>query len=302
MESAKTFKKLPSGAREILIKFKSDGDRDALFSGIRGSVLMQNTEASKHTRQSTFRGLLRTYFNMSNEDMSPIEFTTEEKQGYHELNKQGSERRHEDVIDLALFKAILNVSDWTYLMCTSGLRLNELHDGVDIRGGDVWATLSKKAEDITVKIHIIGDIPLWIAKYNALDRSVALTAVNVKINRYLKKIMPSTMYKTSSHICRALYARYLVDFDKSNDTQSNIMKKYLHHESSKTTVYYDHVRFADDVTDFLRVEAGKPSASDLEKMTAPQIAVLVTDNKLIGRSKLRTKAQRIAALLAHWDK
>lgn len=299
MEELRSFKKFSPSTKQILIRFKEDGDRDALFENIKANVLTQNTIASKHTRQSAFRGILRNIFRMSDADMEPISFNSEQKQAYHDLNKESFQARHEDVIDRALFEAIVTSTDWAYLLCTSGLRISELHSAVEIKNNDVYATIAKKKDVVVEKIHILGDVDKWISKYNALDKGKEISATNMYVNRKLKSVIPDTFYKVSSHICRAIYARYVVTFKSNNGTQSNLIKKHLHHDSASVSAHYDHVRFGPDVIDIFESDTNESmyTEAELKAMTAAELSVLMSKHKVPGRSKMLNKKARIEALL-----
>ena len=72
------------------------------------------------------------------------------------------------------------------------------------------------------------------------------------INKKLKKIIPDDFYKQSSHIARSAYVAYLNKFKETKLTIPQLITKYLHHDGrSNSSIYYQHIKLADDVDDFI---------------------------------------------------
>ena len=107
-------------------------------------------------------------------------------------------------------------------------------------------------------IKIIGSIQRWNELYKKLKLDLGKTPSKStidKINLKLEDIIPSTFYKQSSHIGRAIYVRYLYKFksgDIENWTLPRIISTFLHHDNTNASAYYQHVVLADDVSDFLQ--------------------------------------------------
>lgn len=248
--SSKSYVKLSKAARKILDDFNEKNNKKKLFDAIIANVATQKTIGSKHTRLSVFRGLLRKYFNMSDEDMKPIDRTDDEKQAYFESNRRGFNNQHEDIVSYDLFKNIIE-DPICYLMVTSGRRIGELLDNeVQFNDGKVYIKLNKKKDcDTLYPIHILGSLAKWKAMYHALVANKKRSSIVVinEVNTRLRMLLPISFYKTSSHICRAIYIRYIYMFKTGKSTLPQIINKYLHHESPAASIYYNHVILADDV-------------------------------------------------------
>ena len=268
-KSSKSYVKLSKSARKILDDYyhnEEKTDKEKLFEAIIANVATQKTIGSKHTRLSVFRGLLRKYFNMSDEDMKPIDRSDDEKQAYFESNRRGFYNQHEDIITYDLLKDIIQ-DPICYLMVTSGRRIGELLDNevqfndVEPQVCGVFMKLNKKKDaDILYPIHILGSLEKWKAIYHncrvANKKRSSIVVVN-EVNTRLRMLLPIGFYKRSSHICRAIYIRYIYKFKSDvtsrppgcneKSTLPQIINKYLHHESPAASIYYNHVILADDV-------------------------------------------------------
>ena len=264
MESSKQFLRLPKASKAFLISYKKDRDMKKLFKSILTDIDTQNTISSRSVRRSTYRGLLRTVFKLSDDQMIPIEASNSEKQEYFDKSKVAIESQHEEIVNLALLKHIIAVSPVCELMVRSGLRISELLDNTaKFTKRTVKFKLNKKKTKEFHTIKIIGSLSDWEEKYRKLkirfkDRSTKqiIDSVNLK----LKKILPDGFYKRSSHLCRAIYIRYLYKFKSGADakfTFPQIISKYLHHDSVGASSYYQHIVLADNVTDFLKVKKVK---------------------------------------------
>lgn len=258
MNTSKQFKKLPKSGKEILTEFKRDKNKAVLFASIIENLETQKTLRSKQVRLSVFRGLLRKHFGMSNEDMKPIETTTEQKQAYHDAGNAGFKRQHEDTISEELIKSIMNVSPVCKLMIQSGLRVGELLDNpFRVVKGQPEFKLNKKRNAVYHPIHIMGNVKIWVDAYRATKRrfkGVDSKGIADRINIKLKLVIPEEFYKRSTHICRAIYAKYVNRFKDDKLTLPQVISKYLNHDSPSASVYYNHVVLAKDVTDFLRTQ------------------------------------------------
>jgi hypothetical protein len=247
--------KLSKSAKAVLDKYHTSGDTDALFEEIKANIATQNTIKSKHTRLSIFRGLLRNFFNMTDGDMDPIGRTAEQKQAYFDSNKVGLNMQHEDILTAKILKDIIK-TDIGYLMVTSGLRIGEiiLNKIIFTDENIVWAVLNKADGEKQRPIHILGPMSKWKSAYDRVKSSdMSLVAMTNNVNRNLKTIIPDTFYKRSSHIARAIYARYMYKFrNPDNRTFPWIIENYLHHENQASGSYYQHVQFGDDITDIFK--------------------------------------------------
>ena len=202
---------------------------------------------------------MRTVFKLTDEQMTPIEATKEEKQEYFDLSKKTIDAQHEEVVDLAMLKAIIAVSPLCDLMVRSGLRISEVLDNkAKFTKKKVMFRLNKKAGNDFYEVHIIGSVGDWIKKYHAMKEAYkdrTSKQITDSVNIKLKKILPVDFYKRSSHICRAIYIRYLYKFrtaDCAKWTFPQIISKFLHHDNPTAAVYYQHIILSDDVVDFLR--------------------------------------------------
>ena len=217
--SSKSFLKLSKSARNIIDNYyhnEEKTNKEELFEAIIANVATQKTIGSKHTRLSIFRGLLRNYFNMSDEDMKPIDRSDQQKQEYFEHNRRSFNNQHEDIITHSLFKEIIK-DPICYLMVTCGRRIGELLDNdVRFNNGTVFMKLNKKKDaDVLYPIHILGCLEKWKAIYHnciVLNKKRPSIVVINEVNTRLKMLLPISFYKRSSHICRAIYIRYIYKF------------------------------------------------------------------------------------------
>lgn len=258
MNESKQFKKLPKVGRDILTRFMKDNEKALLFGAIRENLETQNTLKSRHVRLSTFRGLLRNYFDMSDADMRPIENTAEQKQEYFDANTAGFEKQHENVVNEALIKKIMGVSSVCSLLVRSGLRIGELLENkFRVVKGQPLFMLNKKETADYHPVHILGDAKAWIDSLRAIRRTIKgkLTqGLADRLNIKLKAVIPKSFYKRSTHICRAIYISYINRFKESTLTLPQVIKKYLNHDNVSASVHYNHIILDKDVTDFLNVQ------------------------------------------------
>ena len=279
MELSKQFIKLSKTAKNILLEFKKDNNKKLLFKNIKENIKTQNTLKSKHTRQSTFRGLLRNYFNFTDEDMKEIDFTEQEKIDYYESNIKSIERQRMALITCDIINKMLK-HDILYLLLTSGRRINEiLENDIKYINNDIYIKLNKKKEKDFHKIYILGSTQKWINIYNNLKYNNDKQITN-KINIILKSILPNDFYKKSSHITRAIYIRYIYKYhNENNNTFPQIIQKYLHHDSINTSIFYQHINIS-DCKDFY---------IDYKKTNLINLRKIAKDRKIINYSKLNKK-------------
>lgn len=251
----KQFNRLPLVARAILTTYENDNDKQKLFAAINENVETQKTVKSKQVRISMFRGLLRKHFGFKNSGMREIEVDDNAKQEYFDSIKIGLSKHHEDVVTEEMIKEIMSISPITSLMIRSGLRIGELlGNEMKTVKGVVQFKLNKKKKAKFYSVHILGDTKQWVKEFRAMKRSISdknLYPISNTINIKLKEIIPPTFYKRSTHICRAIYVQYINKFKKSNLTLPQLITKYLNHDNPSASIYYNHIKIADDATDFI---------------------------------------------------
>ena len=247
MESTTQFKKLPRLARELLLKFRRDANITQLFVDIKANVDTQTTHGSKIVRTAQFIGILKRHFDFSEKDVAPIQISKDDYDQYNKkLKKNFETKQHESVIDLELFNAILGVNDLSFLLLTSGARVNEiLQKVVDFKDDNVFIELSKKRNDtIETKMHkvlLLCPLDEWRTRYELL-KAGNLTNEASYLNRMLKNIIPKEFYKKSSHLLRSVYCRFVYEFlNPKNRTLSQIITKYLGHDTTNSAAHYQHV-------------------------------------------------------------
>ena len=287
-KQSKQYLKLSKSARKVLDDYVSSGKKRQLFKDIKENVATQNTLKSRHTRQSIFRGLLRKYFDFTDEHMKPIAFTEDEKQNYFDSNQQGLQQHRETTINAELIDKIIKIHPLCYLMVTSGRRAGELLDNdVKFDDGKVFMKLNKKRDTgVWYPIHILGSLDHWKTIYEQVKNSKksSISIIN-SVNVGLKHIIPKAFYKRSSHICRAIYIRYIYQYhNPNNKTLPYIIQKYLHHESGESGAYYHHVVLDDDVPKDM---FGDDDVEDYNKMKVGELKALAKEKGLTGYSKLR---------------
>ena len=115
-----------------------------------------------------------------------------------------------------MFNAILGVNDLSFLLITSGRRVNEiLQNVVDFKDGEVFIELSKKRNDtLETKMHkvlLLCPVDEWRIRYERL-KAGNLTNEASYLNRMLKLVIPKDFYKKSSHLLRSVYCRFVYEF------------------------------------------------------------------------------------------
>jgi len=242
MQESNQFKKLPLPDRTALTDID---DPVELYKYINDSIDRQNTVKSKSVRRSVFRGLLRKFKNLSNDDMKAIEATTEQKQAYFESNQVGLQSQTESKMSQELFNSIVLSNPIVYLLCTSGLRISELlSNKYEITGNTVKFELNKKRVLELREIHIVGSISKWIKLFKSMrketDNTTEISIIN-RINVLLKTIIPATFYKQSSHIARGIYINLVKVMLEPNMTLPNIITKYLNHDRPTASIHYQNI-------------------------------------------------------------
>jgi integrase len=269
--TSKQYKKLPRLSRKILNQFDIDNDKKKLFQNIRKSIQTQNTIKSKHTRQSIFRGLLRNFFNFTEDDLKPIDYTPEQKQAYYESNNISIEDQFECIITNDMLKEMIK-HDILYLLLTSGRRIGELIDNdIKLIDNDIYMTLNKKKDKNKLhKIFILGSKKQWLEKLEKIKANGKNSLIlNNQINKILKTIIPENYYKRSSHICRAIYIKYIHKYlNKDKKTFPNIIKKYLNHNSINSSIFYQHINLENckDILNNQYIEYNNLKLNDLKKI------------------------------------
>lgn len=299
-KTARNYLSMPIVCRRILDDYYNTGDKRELFLSIKANVNKMGKDSTRYTRQSSFRGALKNLFNFTEADMEPIKFTIEESTAFNnELNSRLDDKT-EMKIDASTLRDMIQAEPIIELLCRSGVRIAELFERITIVGSTVYIEAYKKGPDKRVpeELHILGDTDDWIRKYKAVDLS-NLSASSRKINRKLKMIIPSDQEKQSSHLCRAIYARYVYQFENDNDLPLNtIIRKYLHHDSGISAIHYQYVVLASDVKDiFNRSGRITYTKEQLTAMDCPRLTELLITHNVAGRSSMRKKADKITALL-----
>jgi integrase len=257
MNFSKQYARLPISGKNILLEFKEHKDRKLLFANIIENIGTQKTLKSVAVRRAIFRGILRNYFDFADSEMTIIAPTEEQKEAYHKSGIVGFNAQHKDIVSEELIKQIINLSPICKLLIQSGLRVGELLDNkLKVVKGIPHFQLNKKFDSSFYPIHILGNSFIWIKQYRSLIKHNILDTKGVvdRLNIKLKKIIPDTFYKRSTHICRAIYASYVGKFVEPDRTTPQVILKYLHHDNPSSSVYYNHVVLDINVEDFLRTQ------------------------------------------------
>jgi len=164
------------------------------------------------------------------------------------------------------------VSPVCELMIRSGLRISEVLDNTArCTKTTVKFRLNKKVSNEFHDIKIIGPVSEWVEMYKKMKADFKgrdSKAVTDSINLKLKKILPADFYKRSSHICRAIYVRYLYKFkagEIAKWTFPQIITKFLHHDNTAASSYYQHVILDKDVTNFLNAKPKGAAPEGVQK-------------------------------------
>ena len=259
MEDLKQFKKLPAASQKILTDYAEDKNKDKLFEEINDNIDTQISISSRAVRRSIFRGLLRKHFKMSDRAMRSIDSTTAEKQEYHEKLQAGVNSQHVDVINKDLLQKLLKSSPIMFLLITSGLRIQELLSSearFDTEKTEVHFKLTKKKKTKFYNIETIINEWKWYQMYEIMKIGIAekvKASVIGVLNRQLKKIIPDTFYKRSSHISRAIYVKYNVEYNNAlRQPAPMVIRRLLHHENFEGSAHYQYIKLDRDIDDFIR--------------------------------------------------
>ena len=240
MELSKQYLKLPQAARIGLRRLSGP----PLFKFINESINTQKTIKSQGVRRAIFRGLLRNYLNYTDDDLKPIEASDDFKQAYHESGIATLRSQHESKLTIEILKKILSYP-LLYLLCTSGLRIDELLSNEYILSSRfIEIKLNKKKISKLYKIKILGPFFKWKRLFITI-RKIHTPTINI-INQYniiLKDIIPDSFYKRSTHICRGIYVLLIKTLIEPSMTMPNLIEKYLHHESAMPSVHYQNLIF-----------------------------------------------------------
>lgn len=257
MNTSAQYQRLPADAKVIMDNFQAGRiSKTKLFSEIKTNLRSQTTVKSKAVRRATFRGLLRTYFDMSDKDMKSIEATVRQKQIYFDSNEAGLNNQTESIYNKAVIRRLMT-KDILYLLITSGLRVRELldNDALKLDTGIQFKLNKKGDSDEYFKITPIIDEEEWWAKYMAMKRDnrdkKSASTVGV-LNKFIKKIVDEDSYKKSTHLCRALYVKYMHKFrNPENKPLSLFIKKILHHSNLDSSAHYQYAILSENVDNFI---------------------------------------------------
>jgi hypothetical protein len=229
-----------------------------LFKYINHSIDQQTTLKSKFVKRSVFRGLLRTYYQYTDPMMQAIEASHADKQAYHDSGVAGLASQTESKLSTELLADILD-NYILYCLCMSGLRVDELLSNDYLMSKTaIEFRLNKKRTNNYYRITIIGSFTKWRRLFlNIRKNMLTYTAVDITniLNLDLKKIIPDSFYKRSTHICRGIYTLLIKSLEAPAMTMPNLIKKYLHHESANPSVHYQNL-----------VWLKKPSKLNLKKL------------------------------------
>ena len=302
MESLKQFKKLTRHAKSVINAYVDDADDAKLFNSISDDINTQKTVMSKQVRRSQYRGVLRA-IGFTDETMKPIEATGEEKQQYATKMRDSLSSHRESVLGYDDLIALGSISNLSYLLLTSGRRINEVLDG-EVKFDDdtetVYVKLSKSQTGDMVPIYTLINFTEWKRiYYEMVDeyKTTKPTTVGCYLNLKIRNIVGDKSMKMSSHILRAIYARYIYEFRNDKHlTLSGVITKYLNHENSASSQYYQHVKFDKTVYDYLSSNRLKNlMVHELKQQT---IAKLTATAKKRGlKPKDATKAELIEMLV-----
>jgi hypothetical protein len=299
-QQSKNYISLPLAGKRIIDNFHSTGNRTELFNSIKDNVDEMNKSTTKYIRQSAFRGALKNLFGFTEEDLLPIKFTIEESNAYNNELHERMDERKQMTISAGILRDMIQADPVIELLCRSGVRIAELFERITVTGRTVYVDAYKKAPNMRrpEELHILGSIDDWIMKYNSLDKS-NLSASSRKVNRKLKSILGYDNEKQSSHLCRAIFARYVYQFENTqNMTLDTVIRRYLHHDSMIAAIHYQYLLLTPDVQDvFSRGARITYTETQLNDMGVPRLNELLTLHNIAGRSKMRKKADKVAALL-----
>lgn len=302
----RTYKKIPRKAKDFIDAYAEDGDRDKLFKNVKENVATINTMKGRYVRQSEFRSLLRKGFNFTHDDLKPVKFTKAESAEFNRSMKQSVHAVQQTTLNRQHVQGIIDGSSLAYCLCTSGLRYNELVRGVSFRDGVPYVKLSKKDDggnvaNITIPVKIIGDVDKWIENYGRIKRDHSDSGLRRAVGKVIAKNTPDTLHKKSTHLCRAIYARYIYQFmNYQNQTLGVVIENYLNHDNAASAVHYEYIILTPDCMGVLE---GKPAVAPMTRdsllgISVPDLNKLMKDLKLKGRSKARRKDEKIKLILA----
>ena len=255
MLSSKQFIKLPANGKAIMTAFARDSDKTKLFESINKNILTQKTINSSSVRRSVFRGLLRNHFGMSEVDLEPIEATVHQKQLYWDATHNNISRQHTDTVNKALILKLMR-NRTVKLLLTSGLRVTELlSNDSKFEDGDVVFRLNKKKGRGWYCITTLIPSAKWWSLYKKMkiDYNDSLpNAIVGAINKRIKDMVPVDFYKKSSHLCRAVYVKYLYKHrNPVKHTLPYLIMRNLHHENTMSASHYQYIELSADVNDFI---------------------------------------------------
>ena len=252
MNESKQFLKLSKSAKKILTDYEDDEDKAELFKSIKANVKSQKTIASKTVRRSTFRGLLRKWFNFTDKEMLKIESSKKEKQAYFDTKVYSISLQKINIVDSELIEKMMMSDIINLLLMTSGLRIQELTmNKSKFVDNIIYFKIDKKIVSEYYKIYPIIENSRWWTIYESMKQENVKRNVNAiiaTVNRKLKPIIPSDFYKRSSHINRGIYVNFYIKFlNNDNLPPPQLTMKILNHGNTNSSAHYQYIQLADDV-------------------------------------------------------
>lgn len=299
----KGYKKLPKSSKKVLNDFLEHKDNNKLFEDILVNVDTQKTIKSRQVRLSVFRGILKRVFDMGTKEMKPIEPSVEQKEEYFQSNVQGFKKQKEETITKEMMEDIKDIPLF-FLLMTSGRRIDEIITNDVVFENDVIKVkLNKKKKDVFYPIKTLICPKKWYEMYLQTTNELADkyknkdTIIN-NFNKKMRGIIPQGFYKRSSHICRAIYVRYIYQFlREGGETLANVIHTHLNHDTLKSVGYYQHVILNDDLKGFFNPEC---HCKDTKPPPIPDIDYEHIDVEEEVKSSDKKKKKRYCDITGKW--
>ena len=126
MEEYPSYITISQRSKNILQKFKENGDVELLMKEILEELEeIQNTLTSKLSKRSRYKGILKRYFTLTDEQFKPLEWTMEENDGYNKQKKVSLGKHTICIVTQDLIDKIRDI-EVLDLMLLSGRRLSEI--------------------------------------------------------------------------------------------------------------------------------------------------------------------------------
>jgi len=287
LSDRKQFIKLPNNLKKTFTDLEAKQiDLEDVFRVFLNHIDTQKTIKSKSVLRSTLRGILRVHFNLTNEELKPIEASDQEKQDYHDSNKVSLEVQYMCNVSAKIITDMMK-DPILSLLLYSGRRIGELlSNEYEIRDGDFYILLNKTNGGLNSdaigfhKIFLLCPTEMFKERLIALrgsyiDRTEKYV-VNL-VNVAIKNILPNDFYKKSSHITRSIYARYIFQFmNPDKHPLPYIVTKYLNHGSNMASIFYQHITLDQDVEPLIFKTEDKVSTPSVkpkrirQKKTCPE--------------------------------